>query len=234
MLLMMLERGEEIHSAVFFDTGWEFPAMHAHMDQLEAMVDVPIVRLVPERSFDYWMFEHPAIARKGPNKGKVHRIGSGWPSPIRRWCTRRKVDAINKYTREISGAVQCIGYAADEVKRHGSPSKELQKKKHRFPLVEWGITEAQALEYCKNKGFEWGGLYEVFDRVSCFCCPLKKLGELRALRTHFPDLWGRMLSMDARIPGYNRGFKDYTTVHDLERRFAGEDRQEERQLKLFA
>lgn len=32
MLLMMLERGEDIHSVVFFDTGWEFPEMHEHID----------------------------------------------------------------------------------------------------------------------------------------------------------------------------------------------------------
>jgi len=43
-----------------------------------------------------------------------------------------------------------------------------------------------------------------------------------------------MLKMDAKMPGHNRGFRDYATVHDLERRFAGEDRQEEKQLKLFA
>jgi len=233
MLLMMLERGERIHSAVFFDTGWEFPAMHDHLDQLEATVDVPVVRLVPERSFDYWMFEHPAIARKGPNKGQVHRIGSGWPSPVRRWCTRQKVDEINKYARKIPNAVQCIGYAADETKRHENPSKELQEKKHRFPLVEWGITEAQALAYCKGKGFEWGGLYDLFDRVSCFCCPLQRLSELRNLRAHFPGLWERMLKMDGNVSERNRGFKNRTTVHDLERRFAGEDSRDERQLKLF-
>ncbi len=236
MLLMMLERGEEIHSAVFFDTGWEFPAMHTHLDQLEAMVDVPIVRLVPERSFDYWMFERPVIARKGPLKGKVHRTGNGWPSPMRRWCTRQKVDAIKSYVKAIPGVVQCIGFAVDEPKRYENVSASMEKHapNRRFPLVEYGITEAQALSYCKDKGFEWGGLYDLFDRVSCFCCPLQRLSELRKLRAHFPELWGRMLKMDAKMPGHNRGFRDYATVHDLERRFAGEDRQEEKQLKLFA
>jgi hypothetical protein len=33
-----------------------------------------------------------------------------------------------------------------------------------------------------------------------------------------------MLEWDAAIPGHNRGFKDYTTVHDLEARFVEEDR----------
>ncbi len=35
MLLQMLERGENITDIVFFDTGWEFPQMHAHLDRLE-------------------------------------------------------------------------------------------------------------------------------------------------------------------------------------------------------
>ncbi len=33
-----------------------------------------------------------------------------------------------------------------------------------------------------------------------------------------------MLEWDAEVPGHNRGFKDYATVHDLELRFAEEDR----------
>jgi len=35
MLLMMLEKNEPIHSVVFFDTGWEFPEMKAHIGKLE-------------------------------------------------------------------------------------------------------------------------------------------------------------------------------------------------------
>lgn len=31
MMIEMLERNEPIHSAVFFDTGWEFPAMYPHI-----------------------------------------------------------------------------------------------------------------------------------------------------------------------------------------------------------
>ena len=31
MLNIMLGRGESIHSAVFFDTGWEFPEMLEHI-----------------------------------------------------------------------------------------------------------------------------------------------------------------------------------------------------------
>ena len=29
--------------------------------------------------------------------GKIHRIGNGWPSPSRRWCTSKKIDSINLF-----------------------------------------------------------------------------------------------------------------------------------------
>lgn len=222
MMLEMLERGESIHSAVFFDTGWEFPAMYPHIERLEKYTGVRIWRLHPVMPFDYWMTARPIVAMKGPDRGKINRIGYGWPSPSRRWCTRLKVDAIARYSGPIQDAVQCVGYAADEADRNF-----LDKVIKRFPLIEYGITEADALKICYRHGFDWDGLYEHFSRVSCFCCPLKSLKELRTLRKHFPGLWKRMLEMERNIVPFEgrRGFKDWKSVADLDRRFAEEDRQ---------
>ncbi len=44
------------------------------------------------------------------------------------------------------------------------------------------------------------------------------------MRSKRPELWQKTLEMEAMIPN-NRGFKDYTTVADYERRFDFEDRQ---------
>jgi len=222
MLLMMIERGEPIHSVVFFDTGWEFPQMYDHIDLLEKRTGIKIWRLHSRLPFDYWMTARPIIVRTGPNKGKLYKIGNGWPSPSRRWCTRNKVDTIDYYCKPIKDVVQCVGYAADETDRTLSNPKF----QYRFPLQEWGVTEADALQYCYDKGYCWGGLYDYFHRVSCFCCPLQRLNELRTLRRHFPDLWQRMLEMDKAIP-VNRGFDGDKTVYDLELRFADEDRQQD-------
>lgn len=98
-----------------------------------------------------------------------------------------------------------------------------------FPLIEWGITEASALSFCYEHGYRWQGLYEHFDRVSCFCCPLQGLSELRTLRREFPRLWQKMLDMGSRLSGKRRRFKNEATVVDLDRRFAAEDCQ----LPLF-
>lgn len=223
MALLMHEKGEPIHSVVAFDTGWEFPAMLEHWDKFERYTGLEIVRLTPKEPFDYWLFDRPIVAKKGPNKGKVHRQGNGWPSPMRRWCTREKVNSIRRYLKTIENPVSCIGFAADEAHRAGAISG--QDITQRYPLIEWDIDEAEALRICKRHGFTWGGLYDHFRRVSCFCCPLQRLGELRTMRREFPELWQTMLDWDARCKGNNPGFRGYETVHDLERRFADEDKQ---------
>jgi len=226
MLLMMLERGEPIHSVVWFDTGWEFPEMHEHLNKLETYIrkdfdiSLDIVRLKPEKSFEYYLKDKPVKSRHGTKYKKS--LGWGWPSRSLRWCTGKKSAAIKKYIKSIESPVCCIGYAADEAVRN---SKNLLTYKYliRFPLQEYDVTEQQALAYCMKHGFDWGGLYEVFNRVSCFCCPLQRLSELRMLRRHYPELWHKMLIWDLEIPD-NRGFREYKTVHDLEQRFQMEDK----------
>ena len=220
MLLMMLERNEPIHSVVFFDTGWEFPEMHDHIAKLERYTDLSFVTLKPEKSFDYLLTKQPVIARCGDKKGQILRYGYGWPSMLRRWCTRLKINAIEKYYRKQSEFASCIGFAADEYRR--IPPDRKKKWAERYPLIEYDVTEQEAIQYCYKNGFDWGGLYEIFGRVSCFCCPLQRLGELRMLRKKRPELWERMLVLDK---GLNRGFRGLKTVRDLESRFFEEDMQ---------
>ena len=226
MVLRLLEDDWPLDEIVFFDTGWEFQQMYEHIAKFEAYTGLTVTRLHPRQSFTYWMLERPVVARKGPLNGQVHRIGNGWPSPSRRWCTREKVDTIE---RHCGDAVHYLGIAADEA--HRMDGVTLSKRSHvcRYPLYEWDMSEADALAYCKARGFDWGGLYELFHHVSCYCCPLQRIGQLKTLRREFPALWAQMLEWDEQIGAHNRGFRGYDTVHDLEARFALEDRQ----LPLF-
>lgn len=233
MLLLMLQKNEQVHSVVFFDTGWEFPEMIDHIEKLQKYTSIPFVRLKPNRKYNYELNEKPIKSRK---TGLIHRYGNGWPSMWRRWCTGRKIDAINKYYKKQKDFVSCIGFAADETKR--VPTKPRYKWQERYPLIEYGIDEKTALKYCYDHGFDWGGLYDLFGRVSCFCCPLQRIGELKALRKNRPGLWGRMLEMDIPLVAQGRDFKAGKTLHDLDARFYNEDikekaRQRETQMELF-
>ena len=79
-----------------------------------------------------------------------------------------------------------IIHAADEMHRF-----EKEKRPNRvLPLRDWGITEADALQYCYTKGFVWHEdgvrLYELLDRVSCWCCGNKNLKELKNMYLYLP------------------------------------------------
>jgi len=218
MLLRLLEEKYPVDDIVFFDTGWEFPEMHQHIQKVQEYIGRKITVLKSEKTFEYWMFERPIKKKSGEGKGEIHRIGNGWPSPMRRWCTRIKVQTIDKYMSK--NAVRYIGIAADEA--HRTETKNLNQYEIKYPLISWDMSEPEALQYCYDRGFNWGGLYNRFRRVSCFCCPLQRLGELKKLRKYYPQLWAKMLKWDSMQPTHNQGFRDCTTVHDLDRRFAQE------------
>lgn len=208
MLLRMIEENQPIDEILFCDTGMEFPEMYAHLERLEKETGRTITRLKAPQSFEYY-FSAYTPKRKNPRLAGYR--GMSWPGPRARWCTAmlktRLIDAyLRQYVKEYE-VMQYIGIAADEPKR---------VKTHRYPLIEWGMTEADCLRYCYERGYDWDGLYKIFDRVSCWCCPLQSLPELRKLREHFPDLWEKLKSMDDSTW---RTFKEDYSVRKLEVRF---------------
>lgn len=231
VLLDMLERGEPVDAVVFFDTGWEFPEMYDHLQRLEAFTGCRITRLEPLQPFEYVMLQRPVFRRSGG----LYQCGKGWPSAARRWCTRLKAEALDRYVaslRHVQGAGKvnlCIGFAHEECHRAESP--EMIRKRRKgvgtyFPMIEHGVTEKDALRYCKARGFDWGGLYDIFNRVSCYCCPLQPLDSLRALRRHFPHLWRQMLEWEEVMREQQHKIvrlKHEASVHELEARFDFEE-----------
>ena len=188
MLLRLVEEKRPIDEILYCDTGWEFPQMYDHLDRLEQTIGRPITRLKAPLTAEQYFYEYTAR----PDAKLVTDRGLSWPSHACRWCTGRlKTHVINKHLRQLRRQYrlkQYVGIAADEAHR----CKDLH-----YPLVEWGMTEADCLRYCKEHEFDWGGLYDIFRRVSCWCCPLQPLSELRKLRVHCPDLWQKLLYMDA-------------------------------------
>jgi 3'-phosphoadenosine 5'-phosphosulfate sulfotransferase (PAPS reductase)/FAD synthetase len=212
MLLRMLEEGMPVDEILFCDTGLEFDGMYHHIDKLEKYIGIPITRLKAPYEFEYLFFEHMP-KRKNPEL--IGRKGFSWAGPRNRWCTAMlKVRIIDKYIRDLSKeyeVIQYIGIAADEPKRVRGLN---------YPLIEWGMTEADCLAYCKERGFDWDGLYDIFSRVSCWCCPLQSFDELRKLRQHFPELWERLRYMDKHT--WRTFLKNYS-VEQLDIRFDFEE-----------
>lgn len=213
MLLLMIEKNIKIDEIIFLDTGMEFPAMYQHIKQVERFIDRSITILRAEKSFEYMMLEYEK--QRGKNKGQK---GYSWPDFRNRWCTSYlKKQVIKKYLKKYKGyeIVEFHGIAVDEVKR----LEKNNEKNVRYPLAEWNITEKEALEYCYNMGFNWDGLYNNFDRVSCWCCPLKNLKELKTLYLKYPVLWDKLKEWEQKT--YRKFRSDYDIL-DLEYKFKKE------------
>ena len=220
MLLEMIRRGMRIDLVLNADTGMEFPAMYDHIDRIDAFLQaergIKITRLKNEQSFEELMFD---AVRKG------NKPGYGWPCAVVRWCTGQlKTHLIAQFCRTFPmKPYHFVALASDEqyrLKRKGNQGKD-----KKYPLVEWGITEAQALAGCYQAGYTWDGLYEQFSRVSCWCCPLQSLKELRILREFHPELWETLRRIDDRaIAQFGRNnaygtFRPKESVRMLEVRF---------------
>jgi len=173
MLLMMIEKKEKIHSVVWFDTERDFPEILSHIEKLEQDINMPIQRIRHWIGFDFLQKRY----------GVAHKSGG--------WCTAAKRDCCNKYMRlaikDNPNIVECIGFSADEGKRANKMKKPW---KVRFPLIEWGITEKKALEYCIDKGYDFNGIYDWMPskRVSCYDCPKQSKADWDAIAKYHPEL----------------------------------------------
>lgn len=230
MLILMIEKGMPIDIVLNTDTGMEFPEMYEHLEKVDKYLfknrGIHITTLRHPKGFEWLMFEEPKVklsAIERRRRDHVSIYGNGWPGIRVRWCTGQlKTHLMDKKVNELKGqykAVHYVGIAYDERQRC---------KKEKYPLVDWKITEAEALQICYNRGFDFGGLYEIYHRASCWCCPFQRIGELRNLRIHHPELWKRLLDMDKRAQvqfgqtALGR-FKDGYNLEKLDERFRREE-----------
>ena len=225
MLLRMLEEGMRVDMILFCDTGLEFPALYDHIKKVEAYTGRTVTVIRAEESFEYYFKDHKLKRGRKPKfaeKYGTDRDGYGWAGPKMRWCTQKlKTTPREKFLRPLYKqyeVIEYVGIAADELLR--LERKNNQRTNCHHPLVDWGMTEADCLQYCYDRGFDWDGLYKIFSRVSCWCCPLQALPELRSLYKHFPELWEKLKYWDSLTW---RKFRADYSVKELERRFAFEE-----------
>lgn len=213
MLLLILEKGLPLDEVVFYDTGAEFEAIYRMRDRVKSLLaekGILFTELYPKNPFFWSMFERPVKKRNGDQK-----FGYGWCGRMCRWGTTEKTRTLNSYKK---GAYVYIGLAADEIKRLERLNNQDSKKL--FPLVDAGMTEVDCLEYCRAYGFDWVedgvDLYDVLDRVSCWCCWNKNLKELRGYYQKLPKYWKQLKDLEERI---GIPYRNGVLLVDLEKRW---------------
>ena len=215
MLLKLIEENKPLDEVVFYDTGMEFQAIYNIRDKIKTLLKskgIKYTELKPKCDFCYKMFD--LVVNKGkPNEHK----GYSWCGGACRWGTSEKLKALEKYCK---GAIEYVGIAYDEPQRL---AKERKRQKE-FPLADWKMTEKDCLEYCYMRGYFWQEdnveLYNILDRVSCWCCANKNLKELKNYYLYLPKYWQKLKDLQART---DRPFKyNKYTIFDLEKRFKKE------------
>lgn len=224
MLLRLLKEKYPLDEVVYFDIGAEFNSIKENSDKMAHILEkygIEFTILKPKDTFLYNMLDKPVNKKDGSIQN-----GYKWCGGCTRWGTTLKLQAIaennKKYGDEI--IVEYVGVAADETQRINR--KRNNERIKLYPLVEWGMTEKDCLNYCYSNGWHWQEngyeLYDLLDRVSCKYCKNKNLNELRNIYHYIPDVWEELKVLQDKI---EMPYKDGKTVQDLEARFITEDAQ---------
>jgi len=219
MVLRLIEERKPLTKCVMFDTGMEYKAIYKNLQKIKPILEDYNCELVIISPDEHFLVD---MLLKTVNKGKENEhYGYEWCGGTCRWRTANKVNSINKYLNTLGDYVQYVGIASDEPTRVKNESNKI------YPLIEWGMTENDCLKYCYEHGWDWKEdgveLYDILDRVSCWCCGNKNLKELKNMYYYLPEYWQMLKALQSRI---DRPFRrDGKTIQDLENRFKNEGNQ---------
>ena len=159
----------------FTDTGKELPEVYEFLGKLEGFLGKPILRLNPDRDFDFWLRQYNDFL----------------PSAQSRWCTRQlKLRPFEQWIRPaLQNGTKVSSYVAiraDENYREGYSSRH-ENLAVRLPLREAGIDKAGVMELLDGVGIGLPAYYEWRSRSGCtFCFFQQKIEWVRLLERH-PD-----------------------------------------------
>jgi len=211
LLLECVERGIHIDRIINFSCSWDWEAVDEQIAKVEDIIKRKIERVSPPYPMEYYMLEKVQHGKDGKAK-----IGWGWPSFACIWCRGLKIQSIN---RAISGKryLTLIGINYDE--RGERTGRKYEKKGLiNYPLIRWKMGEMETYNYCKDRGLNFGGLYEMgIGRIGCWCCPMASKTSLWALYKNFPEKWALLKSWDQITKNQFR--MKYVSVQDLEDEF---------------
>lgn len=160
------------------------------------------------------------VSGDGPWAGKIW----SWPLCGRCYVNRDlKVRPIQRYLRSTFAGydtTQYIGIADDEVERLA----RLDGAKRISLMEKYGHSGMDAIKNCQLCGM-YSPAYKFADRNGCFFCPNAKPEELRHLYDHHPDLWSRLLALQALPNKATELFNRTERFCDIDARFRMDDAQ---------
>lgn len=224
MLIVLKGKGVRLDYVVFVNTGIEFPenvyfVRSALNEWVRRTFGIDIVEVRPRKSFAQYVLKW------------------GVPSRINRWCCRvlkkepfyiwlkdKGIKAINLY----------LGYTSEEENRIVRAKELISRTAWKygvlyvnlaFPLFEAGLSDKDALELCKQHNL-LNPLYNKFNRLGCYLCPLQSINAWRELYLHYPRLFNTAKILEEKsMELVGKQFRYDHKLSDLEKRFIHERKQ---------
>jgi len=159
----------------FTDTGKELPEVYEFLVRLEGVLGKPILRLNPDRDFDFWLKQYNTFL----------------PSAQTRWCTRQlKLRPFEQWLKpmleEGEHITSYVAIRGDEEYREGYTSKQ-DNLIVKLPLKEAGIDKAGVMEILDSSGLGLPRYYEWRTRSGCTFCFFQQKIEWVRLRERHPE-----------------------------------------------
>jgi len=176
LAVFMRQRHPELDIEYFFtDTGKELPEVYEFLTRLEGFLGQPVVRLNPDRDFDFWLKSY----------------NNYLPSPQSRWCTRQlKLRPFERWVRayldEGSEVVSYVAIRADEDYREGYTATR-KGLSTRLPFKDAGVEKAGVIEILEGSGLGLPKYYDWRSRSGCTFCFFQQKIEWVRLKERHPE-----------------------------------------------
>ena len=185
LAVYMRQNYPELDIEYFFtDTGKELPEVYEFLGKLEGFLGKPILKLNPDRDFDYWLKQYNNFL----------------PSAQTRWCTRQlKLKPFEEWVKPmLQKGIKVISYVAiraDEPYREGYTTKK-DDLIIKLPFREDGIDKPGVRDILESSGLGWPRYYEWRSRSGCtFCFYQQKIEWIRLLEWH-PEAFEEAMSYE--------------------------------------
>lgn len=178
LAVYMRQHYPELEIEYFFtDTGKELPEVYEFLGKLEGFLGKPILRLNPNRDFDFWLREYNNFL----------------PSPNTRWCTRQlKLLPFKNWVKPMLAAgdtvTSYVAIRSDEEYRQGYISSD-DNLIIKLPFRENGIDKKSVLDILEASGVGYPKYYEWRSRSGCTFCFYQQKIEWVRLKERHPEAY---------------------------------------------
>ena len=222
-ILLAKEHGEPLDEAVYCEVMFDKDISGEVPEHRDFIYNTAIpaleqmgVKVVVLRSEKTYVELFTGQVTRGARKGMVRSFPLCGKCAIQRDC---KLRPIRQYQKTLPpGTVKYIGIAQDEQGR----LLRLEGGRQVSLLAKYNFTEQDAWQLCDSAGL-LSPVYAFTDRGGCWFCPNAKRMELRHLYDYHPDLWGRMLELQAFPNKATEKFNRTQKFSDIDAMFRQED-----------